>query len=204
MSNVSTLILYKQCKIEFGKNFMVDDISDYLSGLTKITIDNFQYQKHNLELEIKIDQYQYGLEALPDNNYNYVSIQNFTQEDEEHTVQNGKVCYYFVTQRKWRSQNTLLLSLTMDTINTFKKGTDYDIDPKTRINRVHKDRWIKEGIEYGKYLSGTTELNDDVYEIIFNVSLASTRKLITVSLIEPSPNILSAEVNSFSVNPLKL
>ena len=41
----SKIILYKNSHIEYGKNFIVDDISTYLSTLTKTELTSVQAQK---------------------------------------------------------------------------------------------------------------------------------------------------------------
>ena len=130
---VSTLILYKNTDIEIDRNFMIDSIADYLATQTKETISNFQYIKHQLLLNIKIDKAQANLEYLSANNYNYCSIQNT----------DGKVVYYYITGKEWKGQSTILLHLAMDTINTFKLGTDYSLSNKTLVMREHKDRFKK-------------------------------------------------------------
>ena len=126
----STLILYKLCKIREEKLFIVDDISSYLTTLTKETITGFQYQRQGLSLRIKLNKSQSTLDFTEANDYNYASIQNDTQ----------KVCYYFIKSKKQLADSTIELELAMDTINTFRPSTDFEVSNRTKINRQHKDR----------------------------------------------------------------
>ena len=126
----STLIIYKHCKIREEKLFIVDDISSYLNTLDKETITAFQYQRQGMTLRVKLNKTQNTLNFISSNDFNYASIQNGTQ----------KVCYYFIKGKKQLADSTIELELAMDTINTFRPTTDFEISAKTKINREHKDR----------------------------------------------------------------
>lgn len=134
----STITLYNSCKILPNKAFIVDDISDYLGtfteGTNKKTIANFQYIKHALNIDIKLDLSQIYLNPSSANDYNYISIQNGSD----------KIFYYFINSKMWKGQETILISLTCDTINTFKNNIDFAFDDKTKINRQHKDRLTRD------------------------------------------------------------
>lgn len=126
----STLILYKSCKIREEKLFIVDDISSYLNTLSKETITGFQYQRQGMTLRVKINKSQNTLNFIESNDFNYASIQNDSQ----------KVCYYFIKGKKQLADSTIELELAMDTINTFRPTTDFEISARTKVNREHKDR----------------------------------------------------------------
>ena len=126
----SKLTLYKSCKIREEKLFIVDDISSYLSTLSKETITGFQYQRQGMSLRVKINKSQTNLDFIANNDFNYASIQNDSQ----------KVCYYFIKSKKQLADSTIELELSMDTINTFRPTTDFEISAKTKVNREHKDR----------------------------------------------------------------
>lgn len=128
----STLIIYKHCKIREEKLFIVDDISSYLNTLNKETITAFQYQRQGMSLRVKLNKTQDTLNFTSVNDFNYASIQNDSQ----------KVCYYFIKGKKQLADSTIELELTMDTINTFKPTTDFEISSRTKVNREHKDRVI--------------------------------------------------------------
>ena len=130
----ATIKLYKDCKILKTKNFIVDDIADYLSSISSVvTISNFQYQKNALELNINISKNESNLEYLASNNFNYLEVLN----------ENGKKVYYFINRKVWRAKETIALELEMDVLNTFKYGTDYTLTNKTLIKRTHKNRFKK-------------------------------------------------------------
>ena len=125
---MTSKLTFYQCEITPEKNCVVDDITGYLSSLTPLVVNNFQYIKLDLDLYIKVNSSQVN---VPKFNYNYVSVKN---EDVE------KVFYYFIIgSPKWISQNTIQLQLSLDTLNTFR----YDLiwTNKTNITRQHKDRF---------------------------------------------------------------
>ena len=125
----STITLYTT-DLTPKKNAWVDDIETYLSSCTKTTISNFQFIKHDLDLEIKVDFSQ----TYVDNPvYNYVKI-----------VSNGVTRYYFVLDTEWRASKTVKYILSMDTVNSFqdKLASTYWSE-KTHIIRQHKDRFYQ-------------------------------------------------------------
>ena len=125
---MTSKLTFYQCEITPEKNCVVDDIVGYLSSLTPLVVENFQYIKLDLDLYIKVNSSQVN---VPKFNYNYVSVKN---EDVE------KIFYYFIIgSPKWISQNTIQLQLSLDTLNTFR----YDLiwTNKTNITRQHKDRF---------------------------------------------------------------
>ncbi len=126
----STLKLYKSCMIREEKLFIVDDIEDYLSTLTTETISKFQYQRQGASLRLKINKNQSNLDYTSANDYNYASIQNGTE----------KICYYFIINKKQLADSTIELELRMDSINTFRPSTDFQVSHRTKVNREHKDR----------------------------------------------------------------
>lgn len=130
---MSTIKIYKDCKILKDKNFIVDDIADYLASFSPTIIDDFQFQKQALELSINISSEQANLEYLRANNFNYVEVQN----------DNGKKVFYFIKRKVWRAKSTMALELEMDVLNTLKYGTDYTLTDKTLIKRTHKNRFKK-------------------------------------------------------------
>ena len=158
----STLIIYKHCKIREEKLFIVDDIASYLSTLEKETITGFQYQRQGMSLRVKLNKSQDTLSFVSSNDFNYVSIQNDSQ----------KVCYYFIKSKKQLADSTIELELAMDTINTFKPTTDFDISHKTKVNREHKNRFksytkkIRVTIDYYIEASGGSIGDGDEVELL--------------------------------------
>lgn len=145
------------------KNCVVENIETYLASKNAYVINDFQYQKIELDLTIKLN--------LPQSNnkyfsYNYLSIKNSDL---------NKTFYYFILDTSWIAQNTIQLTLSMDTLNTY--WTDLQFTEKTHITRQHKDRFSKklsnsllrkvdkyeEGITATKYLtySKSIRLTDD-------------------------------------------
>lgn len=136
----STITLYYNCLVEKEKNFILDNpngtkaIETYLATLTSSIINNVQYVKQKLNLTIKLDMSQTGLNmGTGASDLNYVKIQNDAQNP----------YYYFVDNKRWVSENTIELVLQMDTLNTFRFNSDYIISEKTLVQRMHKDRFSK-------------------------------------------------------------
>lgn len=128
---MSELTLYQDSKIIPERNFIVESLSDYLSTLEDIVIEDFQYVKHSLDLTLKISKSQYFLEYDSNHNYNYIKIKNYDYLD----------VYYFIINKEWRAQDTVVLTLRMDVLNTFRYNTDYRISSLTKVLREHKDRF---------------------------------------------------------------
>ncbi len=125
---MTSKLTFYQCEITPEKNCVVDDLVGYLSSLTPLVVENFQYIKLDLDLYIKVNSSQVN---VPKFNYNYVAVKN---EDV------NKVYYYFIIgSPTWISQNTIQLQLSLDTLNTF--NNDLTWTNKTNITRQHKDRF---------------------------------------------------------------
>lgn len=126
---MTRLRLYKDTKIKQDKNFMFDDIEDYLSNY-EYKIFEVQYQKQEREIFFKIVLEQIYANSLKENSYNYAVIDNQGEESS----------YYFISDITWTAYNTCKLHLTLDILNTFKLGKHYELTDKTRVYREHKDR----------------------------------------------------------------
>ena len=133
----STITLYYNSVLLPDKNMALDNagsgkgIGLYLSTLTSKAIANFQYVKHGLSISIRLDESQTSLAmGSGAEDLNYCKIQNGTQNP----------IYYFIVGKKWKSQNTIELSLQMDTLNSFEYNVDYPLRAKTLVYREHHDR----------------------------------------------------------------
>lgn len=159
----SNVDLYYESKILPEKNFEIDSIADYLAELDQDNIEDFQYIKHERNIQIKIDISQTNLNYITSNDIDYVGIQNYVNGNSEAMV------YYFVINKTWRSKNTILLDLYMDTINSFQGK--YTLSDRTKVLREHKDRWTKdqelldvveESITYDRYEAPYYYVNIDI------------------------------------------
>lgn len=125
----SKIILYNT-NITPDRNCVVDNFTTYLSNCFQSEIENFQYQKIQLNMRIKIENPQ---TYFPESAFNYVGIKN---------SDNNKTFYYFIVgEPRWLSANATELTLYMDTINTFRDNLVWT--SKTHITRQHKDRYYK-------------------------------------------------------------
>ena len=133
---MATLKLY-QTEIENKRNMVVEFIQDYLNGLpaeNKAEVTNFQRQKIELKLRLKIRMDQSFVDKPI---FNYLSVQNDA---------NGRVFYYFIDKIVWVSSDAVGLECTLDTLNTFDKSLGEDnwedlLSPRTHVTREHKDRF---------------------------------------------------------------
>ena len=112
------------------KLFIIEDLETFLTPYI-LTTTQCQYQKHNLDLEVKLINEQINLTYNPDGTkINYVKISN---SDDQYPV------YYFVRRPDWRSENCLKLYLRQDTLNTLNRQAKFD--HRTTVQREHKDRF---------------------------------------------------------------
>ena len=161
---MTRLRLYKDTKIKQDKNFMFDDIEDYLSNYEN-KIFEVQYQKQEREITLKLVLEQIYTNSLKENSYNYAVIDN---EGEESS-------YYFISAITWTAYNTCKLHLTLDILNTFKLGKHYELTDKTRVFREHKDRLKTVERLYTAYIDwNKPHANYNYYEITASESAVSS------------------------------
>ena len=161
---MTRLRLYKDTKLKQDKNFMFDDIEDYLSNYQN-KIFEVQYQKQEREIFLKLVLEQIYANSLKENSYNYAVIDN---EGEESS-------YYFISDITWTAYNTCKLHLTLDVLNTFKLGKHYELTDKTRVYREHKDRLKTVERLYSTYIDwNKPHANYNYYEITASESAVSS------------------------------
>ena len=153
---MTRLRLYRDTKIKQDKNFMFDDIEDYLSNY-EYKIFEVQYQKQEREVFLKIVLEQIYANSLKENSYNYAVIDN---EGEESS-------YYFISGITWTAYNTWKLHLILDILNTFKLGKHYELTDKTRVFREHKDRLRTVDRIYTTYVDASKPYDNYKYFKIF-------------------------------------
>lgn len=186
MANCTVKIYYKS-NIQMDKNFYIEDIETYLSNKTiAATIQNYQYQKIEPILKIKLDSKSapfntdaenvaasiYG-QGLSSYYYDYCSIKDSSD---------NKIYYYFIVDRKALANGTIEFTLNMDTINTFQvdirntANAPLSFNKKTQIIRQHENRFysekvnnawkrkihfVSEGIQPLLYKQSEYEINND-------------------------------------------
>lgn len=133
--NTSTLKFYiTDLRVE--KRMLVEDMQFYLNSIrvtdTKI-VTLFQYIKHKIDNEIKVDM-NIGTPELPVDldpatnfPFNYMSIKNSNENYE---------IYYFIQRSEWRSNSCVRLTLRMDILNSFPQFVN-NFSNKTYIERCH-------------------------------------------------------------------
>lgn len=143
----STLKFYKIPFTE-EENKLIEDMASFLERTAGDNVESqhatflgeisgFQFQKHDLELEIKIVDTELATPLL---DANYVSIRNI----EENSNPIGKMFFYFIKSITAVSESCLKLSLRMDTLNCYGSEIikeEYWL-PSTLVEREHKDRFF--------------------------------------------------------------
>lgn len=143
MSNC-TLSFYKLPVNLLGKNFVLESLPTYLSTLTPLTINDFQYQRPELTKKIKVSMSQdYSGDYTNISKYNFLKIVQ-PRSDTGYTS-TTTTYYYLIKSAKQISQKTIEFELVMDTLNTFSfsnvaSNNTYTLSDKSLITREHKDR----------------------------------------------------------------
>ena len=139
-----SLRFYEKSKLKPDKNWCFDSIETYLSTLTYFDVSDFQYQRFELDKEIRVDfaQSEQTISSSA-KRYDYLRISTI--------VNNSPIYYYyFITKTRQVSESTIAYALRMDTLNTFKydstaANNKYTLSSKTLVKREHKDRMHKRG-----------------------------------------------------------
>ena len=127
----SQIVLYKT-NITPERNCKVDDIESYLIMCEQEIISDFQYKVIRLDDTIKLNMSQTNTPNFP---YNYLAVKRDSET---------KIYYYFILNSNWKSENTVELQISLDTINTFWNELSWTA--KTNITRQHKDRFAQKTI----------------------------------------------------------
>ena len=148
----STLTLYYDTKLHHNKNFIIDNITAFLSAKSFVIIQDFQYQRYDINKRIKLDLSQTFQGNGNIQKWDYCMIKS-----------GDDTYYYFINGYRQVSQNTIELELEMDVLNTYSFVTsstninkEYFLSPKSLITREHKDRLFKKTFNYlGEFVGGS-------------------------------------------------
>lgn len=122
---MSSITIYKT-ELTPARNALVDELDNYLSGRESIADQEIQYEKIDLDMSVKLALSQHYLDTQAVGNYA--------------KIRNGdSVFYFFVTNYKWLSKNTIQLQLSIDSINTFRYCAEFS--DKTTVIREHRNRF---------------------------------------------------------------
>lgn len=121
---MSRIIIYNT-KLSPELNAKVDNIQTYLNSLSATLDKDVQYQKIELDMNVKIDVPQ---------NYQTTKLGNYAD-----LIQDEKHFYFFIIDSSWTSKGAVNLTLSLDTVNTF--SGDFTFTDKTHIIREHKNRF---------------------------------------------------------------
>ncbi len=164
----TSILKFYQTPITPKLNCVVDSLTSYLNSLDNFTLNDYQYVKLALDITLKVNIPQSN---VPKFNYNYVSIKNSDVD---------KTYYYFIIGTpEWISSDCVKLSLSLDTINTFRD--DLTWTDKTITTRQHKDRFITRTSTSGNNITLLRSV-DDYDEGISPVKYFKSKEQITSSL----------------------
>ena len=149
-----SLRFYEKSKLKPDKNWCFDDIETYLSTLTYFDVSDFQYQRFEIDKEIRVD-FSQSEQTISSSakKYDYLRISTI--------VNNAPIYYYyFIVKTRQVSESTIAYQLRMDTLNTFKfdstsGNNKYTLSTKTLVKREHKDRINKNKSASTFYKSST-------------------------------------------------
>lgn len=186
-SKIKLYALSNSQRIGFNKskNFMFDNIENVLIETgPALEFNNFQYIKHELQLEIVIKIGEGYILKSSEFKRRYARIQNYYIEN---NVEVGDMpMYYFVDSITWASEHSIKLNLTLDVLNSFHPSfntlnsvtKDYEISKRSNVMRRHKNRFT-----YCKEIYSQTSLN--VYQESYDGTKSHYKWQITDATSEP-------------------
>ena len=157
-----TLTFYKT-GFDVTKNGVYEDLETFLDkgiGVTQVLALEYKHIDPALSVTVKlpVDSHQFSKKNIGD----YCKA---VDED-------GTIYYYYVMNCQWKGRETLLVTLGLDTLNTFWKEISSSWSPETHITRRFKDRF--HFTSTGQYAYITV---DDKDESFGAVPMLQTKKL---------------------------
>ena len=137
-----TLSIYSYVGFTEAQNFVIDDMSQFLSAHTPITtLTNVHPFSPDLDITLRLPLSEEISAILEDRVY-------IAADSYEGVIAKSHF-FYFVHQVKRLANNVCELTLRMDTLNSF--GNEIEFTDKTLIVRMHKDRFIKTTAYQGQW-----------------------------------------------------
>lgn len=130
----SKVTLY-EVGFDSSQNCIVDNLTTLLSTASSLEISDNMFIKHALDINLKVQLPQY----TSSHNYNYVQAVNYNDLGVADFTY-----YYYIRKYNWTSESACMLSLSLDTLNTFKNDILGHFTAKTYVMREHKDRFIQD------------------------------------------------------------
>ncbi len=133
-----TLTFY-HTPFDVTKNGIYEDLDTFLEKLTITGKTEYKHIDPALSVTVKlpVSSHQKTKDFVGD----YCKA-----EDDD-----GTIYYYYVMNSQWKGKETLLVTLGLDTLNTFKTQIDGSITSETHITRQFKNRWGKRGVASSRY-----------------------------------------------------
>ena len=135
----SRIRLYNIPGMTEENNYVVESFSDFISHFTPVyDLENFQFQRLESSKTIKINRNQ-GIAGPGSNQINYCSIVTTRPGS---TVTYSNYAYYFVQEVRQIDENTVLLAMKLDVLNTFFNEWKNKMTSGTFIARGHEKRFV--------------------------------------------------------------
>lgn len=172
------LFIYKVKNLDYAKNMIIEDIESFLATkCTRTYFDNkFQYLPLTYTKTIKIDlsKIQFAISPLKNSASIIPTLGDYvkTINQANESMLTPFTAYYYITNATWAAEKTVLLTLTLDVLNTFYGSFASKFSARTRTTRQHKDRFWNRSFGSGYYVRRFYDTNEG-----FNPSKFLTNKL---------------------------
>lgn len=179
----SKVTLY-EVGFDSSQNCIVDNLTTLLSTASSLEISDNMFIKHALDINLKVQLPQY----TSSHNYNYVQAVNYNDLGVADFTY-----YYYIRKYNWTSESACMLSLSMDTLNTFKGLILGHFTKKTHVMREHKDRFLEDNPVFTsfrrkidivsefegltKYLEYKTEVSGEKWYLIYVTASSESETL---------------------------
>lgn len=159
------LQIYKVGSLDYAKNMIIEDIESYLTNKCSLMYEDtkFQYLPLAYTKSIKIDlsntsfspDLAKNIASIVPSVGDYVKTTNQANADAD-----SFIAYYYITNADWRAEKTVLLTLTLDVLNTFYSTFASKFSARTRTTRQHKDRFYPTDIGNGYHIRKFYDTNE--------------------------------------------
>lgn len=125
-------LVFYRTGFDVTKNGVYEDLEKYIDSLSSVYSTEYKYIEPALSVVVK----------LPLNSHVF---DKSTVGDYCEMIDGDKIYYYYVMNCKWKGQETLEVSLALDTLNTYWAEIDNSLSDETHVSRRFKDRFTIEG-----------------------------------------------------------
>lgn len=120
-------------------NGIYENLETYLSSLTPVATYEYRHIDPALSAQVKLP----ALSHQPTKK----SIGDYCKAVDD----DGTIYYYYVMNAFWKAKETLLITLGLDTLNTYSSQISDSLTDRTHITRKFKDRYKTRGTASSRY-----------------------------------------------------